>query len=88
MKKLSDVNAAKERVQRLLGKKVVLKLNRGRNKVKSYNGVLSEAHANVFVVKLNNDILDRISCSYTDMLCGEVSVLSGKSQTEFCAQGQ
>ncbi len=79
MKKFSDVNVAKEKVKQLLGKKVVVKLNKGRNKVKSYNGVVQEAHANVFVVELSDEIFDRISCSYTDMLCGEVSLVGSKA---------
>lgn len=74
MKKYADMNVAKEKVKQLLGKNVVVKLNRGRNKVKSYRGIVSEAHPNVFVVELSDEIFDRISCSYTDMLCGEVSV--------------
>lgn len=75
MKKFSDVNVAKERVKQLLGQRVVVKLNRGRNKVRSYRGVVREAHSNVFVVELSGELFDRISCSYTDMLCGEVSLI-------------
>lgn len=78
VKKFSDVNVAKEKVKQLLGKKVVVKLNKGRNKVKSYKGVVQEAHSNVFVVELSDEIFDRISCSYTDMLCGEVSLIGFK----------
>lgn len=74
MKRFSDVNVAKEKVRQLLGKKVLVKLNKGRNKVKSYKGVVQEAHSNVFVVELSDEIFDRISCSYTDILCGEVSL--------------
>ena len=79
MRKFSDINVAKQNVQSLLGKKVVVKLNKGRNKVKNYKGVLQEAHSNVFVVELNGELFDRISCSYTDILCGEV-VLSEQSR--------
>lgn len=74
VKKIPDVNVAKQQVSLLLGKNVVVKLNKGRNKVKSFQGVVQEAHSNVFVVQLTGEIFDRISCSYTDMLCGEVSV--------------
>ncbi len=74
MKKIPDLNIAKKQIINLLGKKVTVKLNKGRNKVKSYKGVVKEAHSNVFVIQLTGEIFDRISCSYTDMLCGEVSV--------------
>lgn len=70
---------AKSRVQSLVGKRVVVRLNRGRNKVKNYKGVLQEAHSNVFVVELCGEVFDRISCSYTDMICGEVNIFEQPS---------
>lgn len=61
-------------VQQLLGQSVAVRLNRGRNKIKNYTGVLSEAHSNVFVIELVDDIFDRISCSYIDLVCGELVI--------------
>ncbi len=82
MRKFVKLEDAKLKVENLLGKQVNVRLNRGRNRVKNYVGVVSEAHANVFVVKLtNNALFDRISCSYTDMLCGEVMIKEVVSQT-------
>lgn len=78
MKKTVSVEAAREYVSGLVGRDVDVKVNRGRNKVKRYKGVISEAHENVFVVKLKNDLFDRISCSYTDMVCGEISVVNAQ----------
>lgn len=80
LKKVADITAAQNAVQRLLGKKVVVKLNKGRRKIKHYNGVVTEAHSNVFVVQLYGELFDRISCSYTDMLCGEVSLSESPSR--------
>ena len=75
MRSVASLDAAKTSVQNLLGKHVLVKLNKGRNKVKNYSGVVQEIHSNVFVVKLaDNALFDRISCSYTDMLCGEVAL--------------
>lgn len=75
MRSVASVDAAKDKVERLLGKHVLVKLNKGRNKVKHYKGVVQEMHSNVFVVKLaDNAVFDRISCSYIDMLCGEVAI--------------
>lgn len=73
MKKLG-VEEAKALVYGLLGRNVDVKLNRGRNKIKHYKGVLSEAHSNVFVIELADDIFDRISCSYVDLVCGELVI--------------
>ena len=72
MKKSLNVDDAKTMVTNLLGRNVDVKLNRGRNKIKHYKGVVSEAHSNVFVIELTNEIFDRISCSYIDLVCGEV----------------
>lgn len=75
MKKGVNLDDIKQRVGSLMGKPVSVKLNRGRNRVKNYRGVISEMHGNVFVVTLHGaGVIDRISCSYTDMLCGEVTI--------------
>lgn len=72
MKRKSDIADTKRSVQGLFGKFVNVKLNRGRNKVKSFHGVVKEIHENVFVVELRDALFDRLSCSYSDVLCGEV----------------
>ena len=72
MKKSMDVDGAKQLVLDMLGRSVDVRLNRGRNKIKHCKGVISEAHSNVFVIKLTDDIYDRISCSYIDIVCGEI----------------
>lgn len=74
MKKSIDVDGAKQFVRNMLGHNVDVKLNRGRNKIKHYKGVVSEAHSNVFIIKLTDDIFDRISCSYIDLVCGEIGL--------------
>ena len=76
MKKTIDVDGAKQFVHNMLGHNVDVKLNRGRNKIKHYKGVVSEAHSNVFIIKLTDDIFDRISCSYIDLVCGEIALRS------------
>lgn len=73
MKKIS-VDDAKTMVRTMLGKGVDVKLNRGRNKIKHYKGVLSEMHSNVFVIQLVDELFDRISCSYIDLVCGELVI--------------
>ena len=74
MKKSITLDSAKSYIESLVGHNVDVKVNRGRNKIKRYKGVVSEAHPNVFVVKLQSDIFDRISCTYTDILCGQVHI--------------
>ncbi len=74
MKRKSDIDEAKRSVQTLFGKFVNVKLNRGRNKVKNFHGVVKEIHDNVFVVELQDALFDRLSCTYCDVLCGEVAL--------------
>ena len=74
MKKNFGVDDAKAMVAQLLGRSVDVRLNRGRNKIKHYAGVVAEAHSNVFVIELTNEIFDRISCSYVDVVCGEIAL--------------
>lgn len=62
-------------VQALKGRKVLVKLNKGRNRIKKCKGQIVEVHPNVFVIQLLGDIFDRISCSYVDVICGEVSLI-------------
>lgn len=83
MKKGANLEDVKAKVNALKGKAVCVRLNRGRNRVKNYRGVLSEVHGNVFVVTLTGAaVMDRISCSYTDMLCGEVTVAEQRLTAE------
>ena len=74
MKKHLTVEQAKELVSRLSGRKVVVKLNKGRNRILKCKGVVTEVHPNVFVVEVAGEVFDRISCSYVDMICGEVAL--------------
>ena len=51
MKKSVTIDSAKSYVESLVGRDVNVKVNRGRNRIKRYQGVVSEAHDNVFVVR-------------------------------------
>ncbi|MDE7454392.1 MAG: Veg family protein [Clostridia bacterium] len=76
MKKSITLDSAKNYVESLVGQDVNVKVNRGRNKIRKYKGIVSEAHPNVFVVKLKDDLFDRISCTYTDIVCGNIYIES------------
>ena len=52
----------------------LVKLNKGRNRIVKCKGIVAEVHPNVFVVEVAGEIFDRISCSYVDMICGEVAL--------------
>lgn len=67
------LEAARLGISRLVGKRVKLKLNGGRRRMRCCEGVLAEAHSNVFVVRTEG-IPSEISCSYVDVLCGDAVV--------------
>lgn len=75
MKKIVNITEVKQYVNSLLGQKVSVKLNRGRNRIKHYQGEVSQAYPNVFVIKLYNDTLESISCNYCDIICGEIVLI-------------
>ena len=72
MKKQTTIDEARAEVASLFGKSVSVRQNRGRNRIKYYKGVVSEIHDNVFVIALQGDLFDRLSCSYVDVVCGEI----------------
>lgn len=83
MRKSANLDDIKAKVGKLKGKPVSIRLNRGRNRVKNYRGVISEVHNNVFVVTLSGAaVMDRISCSYSDMLCGEVTLTEQRAPAD------
>jgi uncharacterized protein Veg len=74
VKRPQTLESAKEIIDQLKGKNVTVRCNRGRNRINSYSGTLSEVYSNVFVVTLYNELFDRLSCSYNEVVCGEISV--------------
>ena len=66
----TDINIAKKRVDMLKGKDLLVRYNKGR---------ITEAHRNVFVIMVFDEIFDRLSCSYSDLLCGDVAFKEIKS---------
>lgn len=79
MKNHLTVDQAKQMIIALKGQNVLIKLNKGRNRIKRCKGKVVEVHSNVFVIELFEDIFERISCSYVDVICGEVSLTGQQS---------
>lgn len=75
---LEKNNLAKIRknVEDCIGKKVILKANKGRKKTTVREGVLEEAYPSLFVVKIFNqfDSVRRVSYTYSDILTETVEI--------------
>ncbi len=71
-KTTATVSQCRNAVSSLLGKKVTIRQNRGRNKIMTFCGIVSEVYDGIFVVKTAHSVAGRMTFSYQDMLCGEI----------------
>lgn len=71
-------NLAKIRkdVEDCIGKKVILKANKGRKRTVTKEGVLENAYPSLFIVKVQNefDSVRRVSFTYSDILTETVEL--------------
>jgi uncharacterized protein Veg len=78
MMKQLDVNCVRNAVMHQTGKKVKIRINRGRHKVDITEGIISETYPSIFLIKIqeNKDMPVRtVSYSYTDILTKDVELI-------------
>ena len=69
---ISDI---KQMVRACASERVAVRVNLGRNKSMSFNGVLSGIYPALFTVKPDDDdFLGKTAYSYSDVLCGTVKI--------------
>ena len=74
-----DLEEVKQKIKELKGKDISMSVNRGRNKFVHYEGVLEDIYHSVFVVKLlNQEKEEKLSYSFTEVLCGDVKIAMKK----------
>ena len=63
-------------LQKHLGKKILLKANKGRKQIMTRRGILENVYPSVFIVKLeaNGSGYQRVSYSYSDLLTENVKL--------------
>ena len=71
-KQTVSLDLIRTKIEELNGKDVKIRLNKGRNRIQFLKGKIDETYSSVFVVKIYDDIFDRLSCTYQDVLCGDV----------------
>jgi len=71
-----DINEVKNQILALKGQGVDMEVNHGRKKISHYSGVIEDTYHSVFVVRLDNSAnkAEKLSCSYSDILCGDVKI--------------
>ena len=71
-KQTINLDLIKTKVEELKGKDVKIRLNKGRNRIQFLKGKIDETYSSVFVIQIYDGIFDRLSCTYQDVLCGDV----------------
>ena len=76
MATIQTLDKIRESLERHLGKKILLKANKGRKQIITKKGVLEKVYPSVFVVKLDSDNegCSRVSYSYSDLLTSNVKL--------------
>lgn len=75
--------AVKRAVERLKGEVVDVKVNLGRKKFVSYEGILTSVYSSLFTVAPSQEFKGKTSFSYAELMCGNVKIRPHlKSQTE------
>ena len=71
-----SIEAIKNKINELVGKDIYMEVCRGRKQVKKYHGVVEHTFPRVFVVRLTEGehVVNSLSYSYSDVLCGDVII--------------
>lgn len=72
----SDINKVRASVHQQCGSKVMIQLDRGRNKIDVQEGVIVDAYPSVFTILVNDQNGDNppqlLSFSYTDIITRDI----------------
>ena len=75
-KHIQNCEQIKNEISALIGQNIKLSVNKGRKKIIRYNAIIVNAFPKVFTVKVIGDkLVDKLSCSYNDIICGDVRVI-------------
>ncbi|MEG0798837.1 MAG: Veg family protein [Bacilli bacterium] len=66
-----NINKIKDEVCKLLSKKVIIKVNIGRNRKEVYEGTINEVYDRIFIV-INGK--EKYSFSFVDILTNKISI--------------
>lgn len=69
-----SLDLVKAEISKLKGQNIKMQVNKGRKKIVQYEGVVEDIYKSVFVVRVNNDNVEKLSYSFSDVLCGDVKI--------------
>ena len=53
----------------------ILTLEEHRKRIDNFNGIIENTYPSVFTVKVDDSgVLKNVTCSYSDVLCGDVKI--------------
>lgn len=82
------ISEIKRDLDGLVGSRIRLKANRGRNRIIEREGVLESTYPNIFIVKINERKIDRrVSYSYADVLTETVELFVCEEEEEIRIAG-
>jgi len=80
----NSLGKIKKDVKDCVGKKVIVKANKGRKRTTTREGTLESAYPSIFVVKISNEFnsVRRVSYTYSDILTEtvEVTICEGENK--------
>lgn len=68
------IEKIREDMEKHVGEEVKIIFNGGRNKTEEFNAIITEMYKFIFVVKLNNDIHELKTFTYSDVLTQTVEI--------------
>ena len=84
MATVQTLDKIRQSLERHLGKKIILKADKGRKQVVTRKGILEKVYPSVFVVKIQDETngYSRVSYSYSDLLTSNVKLQVYKNQNK------
>lgn len=76
MNKALTTEDIKRGIGKYVGKRIVVKANKGRKKIITKTGMLEAIYPSIFIVKYGDDgdLISRVSYSYSDVLTSNVQI--------------
>ncbi len=75
MYRQADLNLARKDVEKYKGRVVTVKANNGRQKVKKYDGVITDAYPSVFTIMLKDSKSGTLKTySYVDLITNSIEL--------------
>lgn len=79
----NSLEQAKQHVRTLVGKNIMFKVNKGRNKYAVYSGKINNVYPSIFTIEAaNEDETKTMSYSYNDVLTKVIRFYSPNKETE------